>query len=195
MLSKTLQDGLNDYGIGAKIRALRLKKKVGLVDLGRHTGLSPALLSKIERGRLFPTLPTLLRIALVFGVGLEFFFAGAREEPLVAVARKKDRVELPERPHTPDVAYRFASLDYPATERRFNCYYAEFFPVAREKMRPHDHAGVEFIYVIDGTLTVHMNDTEHALEAGDSIYFDSTIPHAYRRSGGRKCSAVVVTTA
>jgi transcriptional regulator with XRE-family HTH domain len=195
MLSKTLQDGLNDYGIGAKIRALRLKKKIGLVDLGKHTGLSPALLSKIERGRLFPTLPTLLRIALVFGVGLEFFFAGAREEPLVAVARKKDRVELPDRPDTPDVAYRFASLDYPATERRFNCYYAEFFPVAREKIRPHDHAGVEFICVIDGTLTVHMNDTEHALEAGDAIYFDSTVPHAYRRSGGRKCSAVVVTTA
>jgi transcriptional regulator with XRE-family HTH domain len=54
MLSKTLQDGLNDYEIGAKIRALRLKKKIGLVDLGKHTGLSPALLSKIERSRLFP---------------------------------------------------------------------------------------------------------------------------------------------
>src|SRR6188472_2494429 len=81
MLSKTLQDGLNDYGIGAKIRALRLKKKIGLVDLGKHTGLSAALLSKIERGRLFPTLPTLLRIALVFGVGLEYFFAGSREKP------------------------------------------------------------------------------------------------------------------
>src|ERR1044072_9327341 len=97
MLSKTLQDGLQDYGIGAKIRALRLKRKIGLVDLGRHTGLSAALLSKIERERLFPTLPTLLRIALVFGVGLEFFFAGARDQPLVAVTRKNARVELPGR--------------------------------------------------------------------------------------------------
>ena len=157
MLSKTLQDGLNDYEIGAKIRALRLKKKIGLVDLGKHTGLSAALLSKIERGRLFPTLPTLLRIALVFGVGLEFFFAGAREKPLVAVTRKDQRVELPERPAAREAAYRFASLDYPATERRFNCYYAEFFPVAGEKLRPHDHAGVEFIYVIDGSLTIHMS--------------------------------------
>ena len=51
-----------------------------------------ALLSKIERGRLFPTLPTLLRIALVFGVGLEFFFVGAREKPLLAVVRKTARV-------------------------------------------------------------------------------------------------------
>ncbi len=195
MLSKTLQDGLNDYGIGAKIRALRLKKKIGLVDLGGHTGLSPALLSKIERGRLFPTLPTLLRIALVFGVGLEYFFAGAREKPLVAVTRKSERVELPERPAARDAAYRFASLDYPATERRFNCYFAEFFPVDAGTLRPHDHAGVEFIYVIQGTLSVHMNDEEHVLVAGDAIYFDATVPHAYRRSGGRSCSAVVVTAA
>ena len=194
MLSKTLQDGLNDYGIGAKVRTLRLKKKIGLVDLGKHTGLSPALLSKIERGRLFPTLPTLLRIALVFGVGLEYFFAGAREKPLVAVTRKSQQVELPERAGAREAAaYRFASLDYPATERRFNCYYAEFLPVAPEKLRPHDHAGVEFIYVIEGTLSVHMNGEEHALEAGDAVYFDATIPHAYRRSGGRLCSAVVVT--
>ena len=81
MISKTLQDGLNDYGIGAKIRSLRLKKKMGLVELGKHTGLSPALLSKIERGHLFPTLPTLLRISLVFSVGLDYFFARTKEAP------------------------------------------------------------------------------------------------------------------
>ncbi|HEY0283799.1 MAG TPA: helix-turn-helix transcriptional regulator, partial [Vicinamibacterales bacterium] len=92
MLSATLQRGLSEYAIGAKIRSLRLKKKIGLVDLGRHTGLSPALLSKIERGRLFPTLPTLLRIALVFSVDLEFFFAGARDKPVMAVVRREQRV-------------------------------------------------------------------------------------------------------
>jgi transcriptional regulator with XRE-family HTH domain len=194
MLSKTLQDGLDDYRIGTKIRALRLKKKIGLVDLGKHTGLSAALLSKIERGRLFPTLPTLLRIALVFGVGLEYFFAGARDKPLVAITRKSLRVELPERPGAREAAYRFASLDYPATERRFNCYLAEFSAVPADKLRPHDHAGVEFIYVINGTLSVHINGEEHVLDAGDAIYFDATTPHAYPRSGGRACSAVVVTS-
>src|SRR6186713_343182 len=98
MLSATLKTGLGNYDIGGKLRTLRLKKKVGLVELGQHTGLSPAMLSKIERGRLFPTLPTLLRIALVFSVGLEYFFAGAREKPLIAVVRKDQRVRLPERP-------------------------------------------------------------------------------------------------
>ena len=196
MLTPTLKAGLNGYGIGGKIRALRLKKKMGLVELGSHTGLSPALLSKIERGRLFPTLPTLLRIALVFGVGLEYFFAGAREKPLVAVTRKSQRVALPERAGAREAAaYRFASLDYPATERRFNCYHSEFLAVAPEKLRPHDHAGVEFIYVIQGKLSVHVAAEEHVLDAGDAIYFDATVPHAYRRSGGRLCSAVVVTAA
>src|SRR5512141_683150 len=106
MLSKTLVAGLERYKIGPKVRELRLKKKLGLVELGEHTSLSPALLSKIERGRLFPTLPTLLRIALVFGVGLDHFFAGAREKPLVAIVRKAERVRLPERPGARAVAYR-----------------------------------------------------------------------------------------
>jgi transcriptional regulator with XRE-family HTH domain len=194
MLSETLQEGLSEYAIGDKIRALRLKKKMGLVELGQHTGLSPALLSKIERGRLFPTLPTLLRIALVFSVGLEFFFAGAREQPLVAVVRKGERVKLPDRPGARDVAYRFESLDYPATERRFNSFYAEFFPVAPERLRPHHHPGVEFIYTLQGTLTVNVEAGEYTLEAGDSMYFDSSVPHSYRRSGGRSCCAVIVTS-
>jgi quercetin dioxygenase-like cupin family protein len=65
--------------------------------------------------------------------------------------------------------------------------------VASGKLQPHVHPGVEFIYVMSGVLTVHLNGEEHALEAGDAIYFDSTVPHAYRRSGGRLCNAVVVT--
>jgi transcriptional regulator with XRE-family HTH domain len=194
MLSATLQAGLGGYDIGGKIRTLRLKKKMGLVELGRHTGLSPALLSKIERGRLFPTLPTLLRIALVFGVGLEFFFAGAREKPLLALVRKRERVRLPERPLARDSAFHFESLDYPAVERRFNTYYAEFLPVAPDKVHQHQHAGAEFIYVLQGKLSVHVGDDEHALDEGDSVYFDSSIAHGYRRSGGRACSAIVVTT-
>jgi transcriptional regulator with XRE-family HTH domain len=194
MLSATLSDGLNAYGIGDKVRALRLKKKMGLVELGQHTGLSPALLSKIERGRLFPTLPTLLRIALVFSVGLEFFFAGARDKPLVAVIRKNQRVRLPDRPGANQPTYRFESLDFPATERRFNSYYAEFLAVPAAALQTHSHAGGEFIYTLAGTLSVHIAGDEHVLEAGDSMYFDSNVPHAYRRSGGRACSAIVVTS-
>ena len=195
MLSTALQQGLTEYAIGEKIRTLRLKKKIGLVELGAHTGLSAALLSKIERGRIFPTLPTLLRIALVFSVGLDYFFAGARQKPILAVARKATRIALPERAGAREVAYRFESLDYGATERRFNAYYAEFLPQPKVLMRPHSHPGVEFLYVLQGTLHLQVGEEEQVLEACDAIYFDSNVPHAYRRAGARNCSAIVITAA
>lgn len=193
MLSRTLQEGLDAYAIGARVRALRLRKKMGLVELGRHTGLSPGLLSKIERGRQVPTLPTLLRIALVFSVGLEYFFAGPREQPLVARAPRRSRVRLPERPDGRDAAYSFESLDYAATERHFNGYYAEFLPVAPEKRRPHAHPGAELIYVITGSLMLELDGKQHVLGPGDAIYFDSSVPHSYGRAGTRRCAAVVIT--
>ena len=195
MLSPTLQEGLEAYAIGPKVRAIRLKKKMGLVELGRHTGLSPAMLSKIERGQLFPTLPTLLRIALVFSVGLDYFFAGNREKAVVGVVRRQERMRFPEKPGARDMAYEFESLDFPALERRLNAYYAEFFPVSLDKLRLHQHSGGEFIYVLAGTLAVNIGGDEHTLEARDSMYFDSAVPHGYRRAAGKSCCAIVVTTA
>lgn len=194
MLSPTLQEGLKAYGIGPKIRAIRLKKKMGLVELGRHTGLSPAMLSKIERGRQFPTLPTLLRIALVFSVGLDYFFAVDREKPVVGIVRQQERLRFPDKQGARDVAYEFESLDFPTVQRLFNSYYAEFFGVSADKLRRHQHPGAEFIYVLAGRLSIHIGEDEHTLDAKDTIYFDSSVPHAYRRSGGRSCCALVVTT-
>ena len=194
MLTATLSKGLKAYGIGERLRALRLRKKMGLVELSRHSGLSPALLSKIERGLLFPTLPTLLRIALVFSVDLGFFFTAPREKPVVAVARRKERVRLPEVPGGHDSVYEFESLDYGANERKMNAYFARFLP-ARTARPPHAHEGCEFVYVLNGTLRISTAVEDHVLHGGDSMYFDSSQPHAYRRVGPRACHAIVVTAA
>ncbi len=193
VLSTTLEEGLRAYGIGDKLRGLRLSKKMGLVELGRHTGLSAALLSKVERGRLFPTLPTLLRIALVFGVGLEFFIAGDSKRNAVSIVRRRERQRFPERPGAKDVSFFFESLDFAAVERRLNAYYAEFEPVPPEKARPHQHAGVEFLYVLKGQLALRVAGEDHLLDGGDSVYFRSTQPHSYRRTGNKPCSALVVS--
>ena len=193
MLTSTLREGLDSYSIGPKLRALRLKKKMGLVELGKHTSLSPAMLSKIERGRLFPTLPTLLRIALVFGVGLDYFFVGAREKPVVGVVRHRERLRFPERQGAREPMFHFESLDFAAVERRFNAFLADFPAVPVERMRTHQHPGGEFLHVLRGTLSIHIGSDEHVLEADDSIYFDSSVPHGYRRTGARACQALVVT--
>ena len=195
MLSETLAKGLSDYAIGEKLRALRLRKKIGLVELGRHTGLSAAMLSKVERGKLFPTLPTLLRIALVFSVGLEYFFSDDQKRHVLAIVRRAERKRFPERPDGRDISFYFESLDFAAVERKLNAYYAEFQPLQPGKARSHHHAGVEFLCVLRGKLEIRIGTEDHFLESGDSIYFDSSLPHSYRRGSQKPCSAIVVTAA
>lgn len=194
MVSETVVEGLKPYSIGEKIRTLRLKKSMGLVELGKHTGLSAALLSKIERGKLIPTLPTLMRIAMVFAVGLEFFFSDERKRHVVAIVRKEERKSFPERPGTSEVSYFFESLDFKAQERKLSAYFAEFQPIAPDKARTHQHAGIEFIYVMEGKLGLRVGSEEYELNEHDSIYFDSSVPHTYRRSSKTPCKAVIVTS-
>lgn len=191
MLSDTLSNELQRYAIGPRIKTLRLRKKLGLVQLAGHTGLSPAMLSKIERGQMFPTLPTLLRIAMVFGVGLDHFFKSDKEEPLIAVVRKHERLKLPSPPGEKNPAFLFESLDYPASDRRMEAYYAEF-PIDSSPSEPHQHGSAEFIYVLSGRLVVIVDGKETALDAGDAMYFDSSVPHSYRREGERISTALVV---
>jgi transcriptional regulator with XRE-family HTH domain len=178
MLSETLANGLKRYEIGAKIRTLRLKKKLGLVQLGEHTGLSAALLSKIERGNLFPTLPTLLRIAMVFGVGLDYFFVESGDSPIAQITRKIERVRLPNQPVEPP-SYFFESLNFDVKDRRIDIYYAEF-PAGSKPSDPHQHDGAEFIYIAAGRLAVMIDTEVVVLGEGDTIHFDSSVPHSYQ---------------
>jgi transcriptional regulator with XRE-family HTH domain len=193
VLSKTLEDGLTKYAIGEKLRALRLRKKIGLVDLGKHTGLSPALLSKIENRKLFPTLPTLMRIAMVYSVGLDHFFAQQETGPVLSIVRRTERLRLPDTPSAADVNYLFESLDFPAKDRRLNAYFAEFRSVAAEKVRRHHHPGVELIYVTSGELELRVGKAEHTIGEGDAIYFEASVPHGYRKLGKKPCTAMVVS--
>ena len=193
MLSETLAAGLESYQIGPKVRTLRQKKDLGLVQLGEHTGLSSGMLSKIERGQLFPTLPTLLKIAMVFGVGLEHFFVDQDDVPLKAVVRKKDRWRLPDRPGKESPSYFFESLDFPVVDRKMEAYYAEF-EGQPEPTEPHKHEGAEIIYLIRGQLVVSIAGEDTTLDEGDSMYFDAGYAHSYRRQGRASCSAIVVVT-
>lgn len=193
MLSTTLDEGLRSYEVGPKVRDLRLRKKMALVELGRHTGLSAALLSKIERSNIYPPLPTLLRIAMVFGVGLEHFFSDDTARRALSIVRKQERTRFPDTVEG-RVSYFFESLDFKANDRKLNAYYAEFQTAPADDPPSHVHQGVEFIHMLSGRLVLTIGRQEHQLDEGDSIYFDASVPHSYRRQGKPLCSAVVVTT-
>jgi transcriptional regulator with XRE-family HTH domain len=197
-MHKTMADAdtaerfITEKHLGERIRRLRLKKSMGLVDLGKHTGLSASFLSQLETGRVVPTLRNLARIAMVFSKDLSYFF---ETEPaaIFRVHRKKDRVRMPQTGVEPPT-YTFESLGYMVPDRHMDPYFAEFVPLP-ENVEPksHMHAGFEFLYVLAGELALRHGDQEAMLGPGDGVYFDAGTPHSYRCSGSKPAEAIIVT--
>src|SRR6202789_1092828 len=178
--------------IGERIKHLRLKKSMGLVDLGRHTGLSASFLSQLETGRVVPTLRNLARIAMVFSKDLSYFF-DPEPQTLFRVHRRTERVRLPQT-GVDDPTYFFESPGYHVPDRQLDPYFAEFLPVKEGRMpRSHQHEGCEFLYLLSGTLDVRHGGTTHRIEPGDAIYFDANTIHNYACVGKIPATAVIMT--
>ncbi len=178
--------------IGERIKYLRLKKSMGLVELGRHTGLSASFLSQLETGRVVPTLRNLARIAMVFSKDLSYFF-DPEPQTLFRIHRMKDRLRLPQT-GVDDPTYFFESLGYLVPDRQLDPYFAEFLPGKLGRgSRAHQHVGCEFLYVLGGALDIAHGDGKYHLEAGDAVYFDANTIHSYACSGDVSATVVIVT--
>ena len=191
----SVEESIRPYAIADKLRTLRLRRSMGLAQLAEHSGFSSAMLSRLENGRLVPTLPTLTRIALVFGVGLDYFFTDPRKRHVVAISRRDERKVFPSDPKLASTSWSFESLDFRANERKLNGFLAHFHSLPEQKLTPHFHPGVELLYLIEGELEMTIGVERFQLSAGDSIYFDSLQKHAYRSLVKTPCTAVVITTA
>lgn len=188
----TAEAFISERRIGERIKRLRLKKSMGLVELGRHTGLSASFLSQLETGRVVPTLRNLARIAMVFSKDLSYFF---EPEPhaLFRIHKQKERVRLPQT-GVDDPTYFFQSLGYMVPDRQLDPYYAEFLPLkGTADVRPHVHPGYEFLYLLEGELEIRHGDKTHTAEPGDGVYFDASTPHSYKCAGKTPAVALIVT--
>ena len=184
---------LSNYEIGQKLRQLRLRKKIALVDLGKHTGLSASMLSQLENGKLIPTLPTLARIAMVFDVGLEHFFNDRKNKRVFSIVRSNERLRFPDQPDSAIPGYYFEVLSFGATDKSMSAYLADFPKRDNRNPRHHSHDGAEFLHVLAGTLTINYQSEDYNLSAGDSVYFDASGPHSYICRADEGARAVVVT--
>jgi len=190
--TETTERFIAEKHIGERIKRLRLKKSMGLVELGRHTGLSASFLSQLETGRVVPTLRNLARIAMVFSKDLSYFFE-SEPQAMFRVHRRKERVRLPQT-GTDSPSYFFESLAYMVPDRPMDPYFAEFVPVdAHHEAKAHMHPGFEFLYVLEGELHIGHGENRCTLTAGDAVYFDSSTPHSYICEGTKSASALIVT--
>ena len=178
--------------IGDRIKYLRQRKAMGLVELGRHTGLSASFLSQLETGRVVPTLRNLARIAIVFSKDMSYFFEPERSE-LFRVLRAEDRQRLPQS-GVEDPGYFFESLGHVPMDGGISPYVAEFLPAtAKRQPRSHSHAGAEFLYILNGCMRLTHESTADVLENGDAVFFHANTTHSYERVGDENCLALIIT--
>ena len=130
---------------------------------------------------------------MVVGVGLDYFFRDESKRVL-SIVRRAERQRFPDQPDGETVSYFFETLYFNASEPKLNAYEADFQPVDAEAAANHVHERYEFLHVTAGRLAMVVGRQEVELGERDSIYFDSSVPHSYRRLGRNRCTALVVTT-
>jgi transcriptional regulator with XRE-family HTH domain len=184
---------IQDTKIGARIKRLRLRRSMGLVELGKQAGLSASFLSQLETGRVVPTLRNLARIAMIFGKDLSYFFQ-ADADALFRISRSKNRAKLPqgERDNPTHIAESFGILVPNDTLRP--CL-AEFLPASRtEKFRPLVFVGSEIIIVVAGSIDVQYGDTLHTLDEGDAAYLDARTSRTICCANDEPAKALIITS-
>lgn len=178
--------------IGDRIKFLRQRKQMGLVELGRHTGLSASFLSQLETGRVVPTLRNLARIAMVFSKDMSYFFEPERPE-FFRILRAEERQRLPQT-GVDDPGYFFESMGHVPLDGGIAPYIAEFLTAnERRQPRSHAHAGSEFLYVLSGCLRLIHDGQPEDLEQGDAVFFHANATHSYEGIGDTNCEALIIT--
>ncbi|WP_341840709.1 XRE family transcriptional regulator [Chitinophaga caseinilytica] len=165
------------HRIGGLIRRYRKEKGLKLLDLSALTGIKSALLSKIENGRMLPTIPTLFTIIQKLGVKTETFFS-----ELSAEKSFPGYLLLPADAYTPyekeedAVGFEYQSiLEQNFEGGAFQVSLLTLKPGARRELV--STAAFEYVYVLEGNLKFQLEDKIFELSEGDSIFFDGSISH------------------
>ncbi|MBM4278062.1 MAG: cupin domain-containing protein [Deltaproteobacteria bacterium] len=179
--------------IGKKIRELRKKAGFVLQDLSNRTGLSKPLLSQIEKEMVSPPIATLLKISKALNTNISFFFQNDGSEEKVVVVRKDESKVIDSRYFgREESGYYYEALAFKKPKKYMEPFLVEFKRKRVDQLSYFSHDGEEFIYLLEGTLEFRTEDQHYILQPGDSLYFESSIPHAYRALERRNAKALSV---
>jgi len=178
---------LEPYSIGLKLRSLRNKKHLTLSRLAAETGLSTALLSKLETDRMIPTLPTLATITRVYGVGMSYFFSEPSRHRL-AITRK---AHLQGEGRGPE-PFRITPLNTSAEKPPLLADMIEFAAggVTSSADCFRESSGV--IYVLEGRLQLEAGGLQEILEACDCACVESDMALFWSAAGKNRCRILAV---
>ena len=171
--------------VGARIASLREAKKITIEELSARTGLSPEFLQDLERDEIHPSLAPLLRVARGIGVRLGTFIDDrVSEDPyIVRVAEREEEMTASRGKDSP-TALRFHSLGKGKSDRHMEPFFVEILEESAADDTESSHEGEEFLVVVSGQVEVRYAGQSHRLNPGDSIYYNSIVPHRVSSVGG-----------
>jgi transcriptional regulator with XRE-family HTH domain len=173
--------------IGKKVQQLREANGWSLQELARRTGLSASFLSQLERGRCSVSITTLDRVATELGVTIGFFFPQVKNGRNRTTAAERVVIQA----SGSLLSYEKLSGDFPG--RIMEAFLITMQPGEMQDT-PYRHEGEEFGFILEGTLTMAIDNETVELHPGDSVHFQSTQPHTWENRGDRPVRAVWVNT-
>ncbi|WP_051340387.1 helix-turn-helix domain-containing protein [Azospirillum halopraeferens] len=181
MVAGMTQDELLSENLGKRLHELRVSRHLTLSSLAKSCDCSIALLSKIEKGKARPSLNTLHRIATALDTNIGNLLPTARAQP-ATVVRKGDRPILSDNllRGRDGVQLEALSIFAPGSSFQVNIHHVA---VGGRSDGCITHPGEEFIYVLSGTIDLILGEETTRMEAGDSAFFASVIPHGYANPG------------
>ena len=169
---------VEEIHVGEKVKTLREQKGLSLKELADSTGFSTALLSQMENHLVSPSLGTMIKLAKALGVRVGDFLGETEGEPF-AIVRKDERKTVSRFASKEGVKYGYfyESLGFEKKNRRMEPFIVTLEPATVKTSKTSVHDGEEFIFVLEGEMEVILGNHTDVLYPGDSIYYDSNIPH------------------
>jgi transcriptional regulator with XRE-family HTH domain len=180
--------------IGERIREARRRKGMVLAMLSAPTGLSPAFLSRLERGEASTSIANLIRIAGVLGVELQEFFGAdevASKPPDYRLVRRAERAAAP---MLAAAGYSYERLGGDLGGQHLDAFELEFPVGARKPILLVAHPGEEVLFLLSGRIEFQIAADHFTMDAGDCLHFNSAQPHMGRNIGNRPARMLMVVS-
>jgi transcriptional regulator with XRE-family HTH domain len=193
-MTQDVKEELKELNLGQKIKTLRQRKGLSLQQMADKSSLSVPLLSQIESEVVAPPVATLLKISRALNVNIGYFFQEEESGKRAVIVRKNERKQVFRRIHEDPskVGYYYESLAYPKADKHMEPFQVQFEVKKKEDLIFFNHKGEEFVFVLEGQLECNYEDETFILDPGDSLYFDSGCPHAFRAVGKKSALAIDV---
>lgn len=160
--------------VGQALRSLRAKRNLSIRALAEKSGLAVNTLSLIENSRTSPSVATLQQLAIALEVPITAFFENGGPKNRVAYIKATQRV---------GATFAHGGLDdlgAGLTDRTIAPFVVTMNPNAGSGAQPIVHTGHEFVFCLEGRIVYTIDDQTYLLEPGDSLLFESHLPHRWQ---------------